>query len=194
MDPLPPALLLPILKALAHESRLRLIGLIAAQERNVGELAGLVGLEEPTVSHHLSLLRDAGLVRVRQAGTTRWYGLEAETLTRLGRDLADPDRVARLAEPEPPSALERRVLANFLQADGTISTIPASRKKRRALLAVLVQDFEPDHRFPESAINERLKRRHWDCATLRREFIGYRMMARADGIYWRLPEAEWVTE
>jgi hypothetical protein len=94
----------------------------------------------------------------------------------------------------PAESLERQVSANFMREDGTLETIPASRKKRRALLAVLVRDFDPDRRFPESEINERLKRRHWDCATLRREFIGYRMMARAEGVYWRLPESDWAID
>ena len=43
-------------------------------------------------------------------------------------------------------------------------------------------------------INARLLARHWDSATLRREFIGYRMMARERGSYWRLPESQWVAE
>ncbi|MEO1400005.1 MAG: DUF2087 domain-containing protein [Cyanobacteria bacterium J06635_1] len=39
-----------------------------------------------------------------------------------------------------------------------------------------------------------LKQFHSDVATLRREFIGYNMMQREAGQYWRVPEAEWRTE
>jgi hypothetical protein len=185
---------LTILKALADENRLRLIGLLAERERSVQEVAALLGIREPTASHHLARLREAGLVRLRQEGTTHWYAFESEAIQGLARTLGDPAQVAGFASDVAADGFERQVLANFLAPDGTLSTIPASRKKRRALLAALVREFEEDRRFPESEINERLKRRHWDCATLRRELIGYRMMARADGFYWRLPEADWVAE
>jgi len=57
-----------------------------------------------------------------------------------------------------------------------------------------VRQFEDGRRYPEAEINARLLERHEDPATLRREFIGYRMMAREAGVYWRLPESEWVAE
>ena len=50
--PQDPAMLLQFFKALAHESRLRLLGLVATREHSVQELAALVALKEPTVSHH----------------------------------------------------------------------------------------------------------------------------------------------
>ncbi len=40
-------------------------------------------------------------------------------------------------------------------------------------------------------VNETIQRHPWDCATLRREMIGARMMVRGAGVYWRLPQAEW---
>ena len=53
------------LKALADESRLNLIRLLFENERSVGDLAQLIELAEPTVSHHLARLREAGLVSLR---------------------------------------------------------------------------------------------------------------------------------
>jgi hypothetical protein len=41
-------------------------------------------------------------------------------------------------------------------------------------------------------VNQILQTRYWDSATLRRELVGYRMLAREKGIYWRLPEKEWL--
>ena len=54
--------LLAFFKALAHESRLRMVGLLAEQERSVDELATLLALKPPTISHHLARLRGVGLV------------------------------------------------------------------------------------------------------------------------------------
>ena len=54
--------LLAFFKAMANESRLRIVGLLAERERNVQELAQLLGLKEPTVSHHLAVLKQLGVV------------------------------------------------------------------------------------------------------------------------------------
>ena len=70
--------LLQFFKALAHESRLKLLGLVAQREHSVQELAALVGLKEPTVSHHLAMLKNLGLVSQRQDANTHWYALEPD--------------------------------------------------------------------------------------------------------------------
>ena len=196
MDNSDPTKLLQFFKALAHESRLKLLGLVAQREHSVQELAGLVGLKEPTVSHHLSMLKEVGLVSQRQDGNTRWYRLEPEAIANLARRVLSREQIAGLAgEPstETPD-WQAKVLESFVRPDGKLKTIPASRKKRWAVLAWLVRQFEDGRRYPEAEINARLLERHEDSATLRREFIGYRMMAREAGVYWRLPESEWISE
>jgi hypothetical protein len=196
MDNSDPSKLLQFFKALAHESRLKLLGLVAQREHSVQELAGLVGLKEPTVSHHLSMLKEVGLVSQRQDGNTRWYRLEPEAIASLAKRVLSREQIAGLAgEPstETPD-WQAKVLESFVGPDGKLKTIPASRKKRWAVLAWLVRQFEDGRRYPEAEINARLLERHEDSATLRREFIGYRMMAREAGVYWRLPESEWISE
>ena len=54
--------LLQFFQVFSNESRLRLIGHLANGERSVGELAQLLGLKEPTVSHHLAELKGLGSV------------------------------------------------------------------------------------------------------------------------------------
>ena len=71
-------MVLQLLKALAHESRLRLLGLLATREHSVQELAAGVALKEPTVSHHLAILREAGLVDMREEGKQTFYSLNQE--------------------------------------------------------------------------------------------------------------------
>jgi DNA-binding MarR family transcriptional regulator len=186
--------LLQFFKALAHESRLKLLGLVAQREHSVQELAGLVGLKEPTVSHHLSMLKEVGLVSQRQDGNTHWYRLEPEAIAGLAKLVLSREQIAGLAVDAGPEDWQAKVLENFVAADGALKSIPASRKKRWAVLAWLVRQFEDGRRYPEAEINARLLERHEDPATLRREFIGYRMMAREAGVYWRLPESEWVAE
>ncbi len=185
------AALLAFFKAMANESRLRIVGLLAERERSVQELAELLDLTEPTVSHHLSMLKGLGLVSVRSEGVTHWHALRPEALNDFSKAMFDRSDVAAMARPM--QSWEDKVLGVFLQPDGKFIHLPASRRKRWVLLKWLAAQVEEGRRFKEAEINEILQRRHWDCATMRREMIGWRMMAREDGIYWRLPEAGWLT-
>lgn len=174
-------------KALAHESRLRILGLVAEQERSVQDLAAAIGVREPTVSHHLALLKEAGLVRLRKDGNLHWYALDAAALQQLGRDLASR---AALAPVE--GADDSKLVQNYLDKDGRLKAFPAARKKRRAILVWLVRQFEEGRRYREAEVNALIERRHHDFETFRRELVGYRMLARKDGTYWRLPETDWA--
>jgi DNA-binding transcriptional ArsR family regulator len=91
------ASLLRFFKELGHESRLKLLGLVAQRERTVQELARLLGLSEPTTSHHLGLLRDLELVRLRPEGNLHWYAFEAGRLPQLAKSLLSQHEVARWA-------------------------------------------------------------------------------------------------
>jgi hypothetical protein len=192
MPPAQAAELLAFFKALAHESRLKLLGLVAQREHSVQELAAAVGVSEPTASHHLAMLRALGLVSRRADGNTHWYGFVPEALSSMARQVLTREGVASLAQTPARDSAEA-VLANYLGADGRLSGIPAARKKRWVVLAWLAREFEEGRDYPEREVNEVLKRRHDDPATLRREFIGYRMMTRDRGVYRRVAEAEWKT-
>lgn len=184
--------LLSVFKALANESRLRLLGLVAQREHSVQELAAAVAISEPTASHHLAMLRETGLVARRVAGTTHWYSFVPDALTRLSKRFLTREAMAKLASvPVPSRGSAEATLANYLNPDGTLKRIPSSRKKRYAVLAWLVRKFEEDRRYSEREVNELLQRHHWDSATLRREFIGYHMMEREKGVYWRTSDMDW---
>lgn len=80
-----------ILKSVADPTRLRLVSLIAAheqQEARVCDLTDPVGLGQPTVSHHLKILVDAGVLRREKRGVWSYYSLEAAVLNRLSEFLA----------------------------------------------------------------------------------------------------------
>lgn len=64
-----------IIKALAHPSRLIVMDELHKGRRNVSELTDLVGSDTSTVSKHLSVLKNAGLVYVEKEGTTVYYNL-----------------------------------------------------------------------------------------------------------------------
>jgi hypothetical protein len=185
------ASLLRFFKALAHQSRLRLIGFVAQRERSVQELAGLLGLSEPTTSHHLALLHQAGLVSLRVEGNLHWYAFEPSKLAPLAKSLLSRRDVAQWSGAARTDAPDR-LIQNYLEPDGRLRLIPAARKKRYPVLAWLAAHFDSDRRYREAEVNQILQTRHWDSATLRRELVGYRMLTREKGVYWRLPEEQWL--
>jgi hypothetical protein len=184
-----PAELLAFFKALANESRLRIVGLIASREHTGRELAQQLDLKEPTVSHHLAVLARLGLVTSRIEGTTHWHALVPGRLHAFGQSLAASADAAAPASIK--STFEEKVLEAFITSDGALCTIPASRRKRVVILAWLANQFDNDRDYTEAQINAVIKQRHPDCATLRRELVGYGMMGRQDGVYRRQPTEAW---
>jgi ArsR family transcriptional regulator len=80
-------------KAIADPARLRLLSFIAAQpsaEACVCHLIAPVGLSQPTVSHHLKVLTDAGLLERERRGTWMFYRLVPERVEALREALALP--------------------------------------------------------------------------------------------------------
>lgn len=79
--------------ALADPARLRLLSLIAsapAGEACACDLIEPIGKSQPTVSHHLKVLTDAGLVDRDKRGVWAWYRANTETFARLRSALDDP--------------------------------------------------------------------------------------------------------
>ncbi|MEU1972013.1 metalloregulator ArsR/SmtB family transcription factor [Microbacterium sp. NPDC019599] len=79
------------LKALADPARLRLLSIVAAsegQEACVCDLIDPVGLSQPTVSHHLKVLTEAGFLTRSKRGTWAYYRLRPEALTGVADLLA----------------------------------------------------------------------------------------------------------
>jgi DNA-binding transcriptional ArsR family regulator len=181
--------LLRFFKAMADESRLRIVGLLAERERSVQELAVALDLKEPTVSHHLAILRAQGIVTARAEGTTRWHALDRAALERLSKRVLQPTKAVPVALST--DASEDKVLQGFIDADGKLKLIPASRKKRAVILRWLMRSFSGSRHYSEAEVNATIQERHWDSATLRRELVGHHMLARKNRVYWRLPEAEW---
>jgi ArsR family transcriptional regulator len=80
-----------VFKALADPARVRLLSMIAGTEGAeacICDLTGPLGLSQPTVSHHMKQLVDAGLVTREQRGKWAYYRVEQQALERLGKALA----------------------------------------------------------------------------------------------------------
>ena len=185
-----PEIMLQFCKAMADESRLKIIGLLSAAEYSVQQIASTLDLKEPTVSHHLAVLKQLELVKMRADGNFRWYRLNEPVLGKISRAVFSRDNIARLAVSAEAGDSARKVLDNFVNGERLLE-IPVSRKKRLVILKWLANFFEPGISYSEREVNTIVKLHHNDCATLRREMVGYRILARDKGIYRRRPESEW---
>jgi DNA-binding transcriptional ArsR family regulator len=72
-----------VLQALSDESRRTMLEALSAGPVTAGELAALLPIARPGVSRHLRVLREAGLVDVRQAAQRRIYSLRPEPLAEV---------------------------------------------------------------------------------------------------------------
>jgi len=72
-----------VLRALEDGSRRTVLDTLTGGPATAGELAALLPIARPGVSRHLRVLREAGLVSVRQDAQRRWYELRPEPLAEL---------------------------------------------------------------------------------------------------------------
>ena len=91
-----------LLKALADPARLRLVSMVAAHdggEACVCELTEPLGLTQPTISHHLKILVDAGIFTRDKRGVWAYYALVPEALNALSAVLSTTSQDPRPACP-----------------------------------------------------------------------------------------------
>jgi ArsR family transcriptional regulator len=88
-----------VFKALGDPVRLRLVSLIGAHQGGevcVCDLTTAFDLTQPTISHHLKVLRQAGIITSERRGTWVYYRLEPAALGRMAALLAVPADVAQV--------------------------------------------------------------------------------------------------
>jgi hypothetical protein len=185
---------LEMLKVLADEKRLALLRHLAAGEHSVSALAGLVQLSEPTVSHHLSRLRAAGLVNLRMEGAQHFYRANPAGLDQFKQAAAIIEQFP--AAPPGPSddswiaalnwpAADQQVLREYTR-NGVLTRLPTKQKRLLVILRWLASRFEPGTLYTEAQVNGILKAAYPDdYVSLRRDLVdfGYLRRDRAGGKY-----------
>ena len=175
-------------KALADSNRLKIVGLLAEKSYSVEELAELLQLKPSTVSHHLSRLSEAGLVKAHSESYYNVYRLDQSVLEEKARTMFTQVELSNVAAEVDADAYDKKVIRDYTRKDGSLKTLPAQRKKLEAILRYVVKAFDAEKRYSEKQVNEILKRYHEDTATLRRELVGFGLMQRegGGGEYWRV--------
>jgi predicted transcriptional regulator len=178
--------LLNFFKALSDANRLKIVGLLAQRSYSVEELAAMLGLRPPTISHHLSKLSEVGLVSARAESYYNLYRLETDALRAMAERLLSEDTLPEVAADVDLDAYDRQVIRNYSSPDGGLRQVPTKRRKFEAVLRYVVQAFEPGVRYSEKEVNEILSQYNEDTAVLRRGLVDSQMMTReTDGsVYW----------
>jgi predicted transcriptional regulator len=179
--------LVTFFKALADSNRLKIVGLLAEKPYSVEELAELLQLKPSTVSHHLSKLSEAGLVRSHAESYYSVYQLDRQVLEEKQRTMFSKTELSTVAAEVDADAYDNKVIRDYSRRDGSLKTLPSQRKKLEAILRHIVKVFDVGKRYSEKSVNEILSKYHEDTATLRRELVGAGLMKRegGGGEYWR---------
>jgi DNA-binding transcriptional ArsR family regulator len=116
--------------AVAEPRRRQLIDAIAAGERSVTELVALLGVPQPLVSKHLRVLREVGLVSVRDDGRQRLYRVNVSALKPIG-DWVRP--------------YEQLWSARFERMDAVLAGLPTERRQTTEATTLAGRQAGPEH-------------------------------------------------
>ncbi len=175
-----------LLKVLGHPVRLLILNLVKVKPRHGEELAAILLLNPATISHHLSKLTQAGLLRSQQDQYYQVYSLAGDMWDmRLSELVFVPQ--PRLAARVEQDAYRDKVLKTFFR-QGRLTQIPAQLKKQIIVLEKIAQEFEPGRAYDEREVNQVLLEFNEDVAALRRGLVSHNLMTREQGIYRRTSE------
>jgi DNA-binding transcriptional ArsR family regulator len=189
-EPADPERTAQCLQAIADESRLLLLALLARRPHYGEELAEFLNLTPATISHHLRKLREASLVRAEKQSPYVLYRLDRERLAEL-LALLEPvselhERLGLPSEEE----LSNHILRKLLDHEDRIKEIPSRRRQRAVLLRWLAKHFETGRIYPEREVHRVLLQFHDDSESLRKALLDMGWFQQAGGVYRRLEEVD----
>lgn len=180
--------MLSFVKALASADRLRIIGVLVRGRATQSDIAEQLHLPTKDAFNHLAFLVHVGVVHE----TDGYYDLDEKAVEAYARVQFEGKRPAFDVKSEKTEDA-RKVLKNYLNADGTLKQIPSQGSKLLIILNFIVDAFAYDTDYTEKEVNTILRRFHVDTAALRRYLVDNGLMAReSNGTrYWRVrKEAE----
>ena len=177
--------ILSFVKAMASADRLRIIGVLVRGRATQAEIAEQLHLSVRDIFDNLAFLAHIGVIH-EDNGV---YDLNEKAIETLARGQFEGKRPTFEVNEEKPEDA-RKVLKNYLNADGTLKHIPPAKNRLLIILNFIVDAFAFDTNYTEKEVNTILRRFHLDTAALRRYLVDNGLMAReGDGSrYWRVKE------
>lgn len=178
---------LTVYKALADDTRLKILAALKEKEMYAELLAERLQLTAATVSFHMKKLLAAGLVDTRREQYYTVYSIRKEAFQMSLDELTFARQEDDAAERQREEMYRRKVLKSFMPY-GRCEVMPAQIKKRMIIYEEIYRRFEPGRQYSEREVNERIAQVHDDYCTVRRAFVGLGWMSRQNGVYTVVPQ------
>lgn len=169
-----------LFKALADESRLKIISILLKQDSYSEYLASKLNLTAPTITYHMEKLMNANIVRSTKIQHYTIYSINREIMnTQIGELVK-----AAIAMDEDVS-YEKKVIANFFEY-GRLKKIPSQLKKREIVIGYIASKFELGKEYSEKQVAAEITTMHDDHCTIKRDLIGMGFFQDIGGAYKRI--------
>ena len=172
---------LRLLKVLADETRLEILNILLREDSYVEKIACELSLTPATICYHLKKLESAGVVNCARSQFYIIYSLNRAIFDKPLFELIRRDSPAVDSDEK----YKNEVLSHFFKY-GKLTQIPTQRKKREIVLWEIGKQFEPGRKYSENEVNEIIHAFHDDHCTIRREMVACGILARENGVYWRV--------
>ncbi|MBO7385062.1 MAG: metalloregulator ArsR/SmtB family transcription factor [Clostridia bacterium] len=172
---------LTLLKAIADDTRLKILRTLYEKEMYVELLAQRLQLSPPTVSFHLKKLYAAGLIDSKKEQYYTVYSLRRQVFDKSLKDLlfAGPGSDTEELREE----LYRRKVIDTFMPGGYCERLPAQLKKRIIIYRLIFDRFEPGKSYSEKQVNDIISQLHGDYCTVRRDMVDMGWFTRDRGVY-----------
>lgn len=157
---------LEILKVLADESRLKIIGILLKKDSYSEYLAYKLNLSTPTVTYHMNKLKKAGIVKSTKIQHYIIYSLNYDIM-----NMSIETLIKSAITVDDSRTYEEKVIESFFEY-GKLKQIPAQQKKREIVMAYIASNFELNKTYSELEVVATLLKIHDDYITIKRDLIG----------------------
>ncbi len=184
--------LLRLGRAIADPMRVRILALLSERSMYGQELAEALSVATPTISHHMTLLKGAGLVQVERENNYHHYHLDEQGFQQMAQSLTvahlrDINKALRFNEQmlTQPTEDEDRTMTREAYFEGKrLTSLPPGSRTWQFVLEHIAESFEWGRIYDEKEVNAILKEIHPDVATVRRQLIDQKFLMREQGRYW----------
>ena len=156
---------LEILKVLADESRLKIIGILLKKDSYSEYLAYKLNLSTPTVTYHMNKLKKAGIVKSTKIQHYIIYSLNYDIM-----NMSIEALIKSATTVDDSRTYEEKVIESFFEY-GKLKQIPAQQKKREIVMAYIASKFELNKIYSELEVVAALLKIHDDYIAIKRDLI-----------------------
>ena len=169
-----------VFKALADESRLKIISILLEKDSYTEYLANRLGLTPPTITYHMDKLEKAGIVFSTRIQHYIIYSINRELMDRrIG------EYIQAVIQYDDTKSYEEKVVDNFFEY-GRLMKLPTQIKKREVVVGYIASKFELDKIYTEKDLVTILAELYDDYCTLKRDLLGMGFLVDLNQKYKRI--------